>query len=88
MLPLAEDFHPGKCVELEIVSGGIAAPEKRDDGEEAGAGEKGCARDRTFEQVRVDQFGIDPIRLIPDARGRKRRAILFDRRIRIGKSAP
>jgi hypothetical protein len=26
--------------------------------------------------------------LIPDARGRKRRAILFDRRIRIGKSAP
>src|ERR1700676_4752770 len=50
ILPLAKDFHPGKHVELEIVSGRTTTPEKRSDGQQTGASQRQRTRDRVPEQ--------------------------------------
>jgi hypothetical protein len=48
---LAKHFHPRKHVELEIMAGGTAPPEKRSDGQQAGASEHRRTRDRIPEQM-------------------------------------
>ena len=51
ILPLAENFHPRKHVELEIMSGRTASPEKRSDSQQTGASQHQGTRDRGPEQM-------------------------------------
>src|SRR5208282_4642558 len=50
VFPLAENFHPRKYVELKIMPGGTAPPEKWSNGHKTSASERHRTRDRISEQ--------------------------------------